>query len=55
MTQGKLSRFAIGVDLERAAERFGLIAHGEEPPELAHITALIGREPDLYEEFDVLA
>ena len=36
------------------AERFGLIAHGKEPPELDHIIALIGHEPDLYEEFDVL-
>jgi hypothetical protein len=35
-------------------ERFGLIAFGEEFPELENVRALIGREPDLYEEFDVV-
>ena len=41
-----------------AAERVGAIVHAEEdeppPPQLDHLRALIGREPDLYEEFDLL-
>jgi hypothetical protein len=36
-----------------AAERFGLLAYGEElPPEAAEAQELVGREPDVYEEFD---
>ena len=38
-----------------ASERFGLVAHGVDVPELERIRSLIGREPDVYEEFDVLA
>jgi hypothetical protein len=38
-----------------ASERFGLLAFGEEiPPETAGARELIGREPDVYEEFDEL-
>ena len=36
-----------------AQERFGLIAFGE-LPDLAPIVELIGSEPDVAEEFDVL-
>jgi hypothetical protein len=37
------------------AERFGLVAFGDVPgDELAHVRALIGREPDVFEEFDTL-
>jgi hypothetical protein len=34
-------------------ERLGLIAVGDELPELDHIVRLIGKEPDVAEEFDV--
>lgn len=38
-----------------ASERFGLVAYGEELPEAAGWAAdLIGEEPAVYEEFDVL-
>ena len=38
-----------------ASERFGLIVVGEELPiGLDHVRDLIGREPDAYEEFDLL-
>jgi hypothetical protein len=37
-----------------ATDRFGLVAFGEELPEIAHARELLGREPDVYEEFDEL-
>jgi len=38
-----------------AGERFGVVIFGEErPDEIAHARELIGREPDVYEEFDAL-
>jgi hypothetical protein len=38
-----------------AGERFGLITFSEEPPAgLAAVRELIGRDPDVGEEFDVL-
>ncbi len=38
-----------------ANERFGAIFHGEELPEVAGwATDLVGGEPDVYEEFDLL-
>ena len=38
-----------------ASERFGVVAFGEELPEaVAHVRRLIGREPDVADEFDVL-
>ena len=38
-----------------ASERFGLLAFGDTlPTELAAVRDLIGHEPDVYEEFDVL-
>ncbi len=38
-----------------ASERFGLVAFGEEmPEEIAVAHELVGREPDVYEEFDEL-
>ena len=44
--------------VNEAAERVGAIVHADEdeppPPQLDHLRALIGREPDLYEEFDLL-
>ena len=36
-----------------AAERLGLIAFGEELPDLGEIPRLIGKEPEVAEEFDV--
>ncbi len=44
--------------LNEAAERVGALVVDEEdapaPPQLDHLRALIGRDPDLYEEFDTL-
>lgn len=44
--------------VNEAAERVGAVLHGEddEPPprQLDELRALLGREPDLYEEFDLL-
>lgn len=38
-----------------AGERFGVVAFGDELPEaIAHARQLIGREPDVADEFDVL-
>jgi hypothetical protein len=38
-----------------ASERFGLIVFGEVlPEEIAQARELVGREPDVYEEFDEL-
>jgi hypothetical protein len=36
-----------------AADRFGLISFAEEVPDLGEVRALIGREPEVFEEFDV--
>jgi hypothetical protein len=36
-----------------AQERLGLIAFGDELPDLGDVPALIGKEPDVAEEFDV--
>jgi hypothetical protein len=35
-----------------AAERFGLLSYGDEPPDLEHVRRLVGRDPDVAEEFD---
>jgi hypothetical protein len=44
--------------VDEAAERLGalLVTEDDEPPpgQLDELRALIGRDPDLYEEFDVL-
>jgi hypothetical protein len=44
--------------VNEAAERVGAVVHAEQdepsPPQLDELRALLGREPDLYEEFDVL-
>ena len=38
-----------------ANERFGVVLFGEEPPDaVGQARDLIGAEPDVYEEFDVL-
>ena len=38
-----------------ANERFGVVVHGDElPADVAEIRELIGEDPDVYEEFDVL-
>jgi len=34
-------------------ERLGLIAFGDELPDLGEVPRLIGKEPDVAEEFDV--
>lgn len=36
-----------------ASDRFGLIAYGDALPDLGEIQRLIGKEPDIAEEFDV--
>ena len=36
-----------------AQERLGLIAFGDELPDIARIRGLIGKEPEVAEEFDV--
>jgi len=36
-----------------AADRLGLISFGEGLPDLTDVRALIGREPEVFEEFDV--
>jgi len=36
------------------AERFGVVSTNDELPELDQIRALIGKEPDIAEEFDAL-
>ena len=37
-----------------ANERFGLVSYEDEPPAgLGHVRDLIGRDPDVAEEFDV--
>jgi len=38
---------------DEASERFGLISFSEEPLDLAEIRQLIGKDPELGEEFDV--
>jgi hypothetical protein len=35
-------------------ERFGLVSAADELPDLAALNALIGKEPEVAEEFDVL-
>jgi hypothetical protein len=35
-------------------ERFGLVSTGDELPDLAGVRELIGKEPDVAEEYDVL-
>ncbi len=41
-----------------AAERVGVLVFGDEdealPPQLEELRDLVGRDPDLYEEFDTL-
>lgn len=45
--------------VNEAAERIGAVVASDEdepaPRQLDELRALVGREPDLYEEFDVLA
>jgi hypothetical protein len=36
------------------AERVGLVSTGDELPELAAVRELIGKEPDVAEEYDLL-
>ena len=38
---------------DEASERFGLISFSEELPDLTAVRALIGKDPELGEEFDV--
>jgi hypothetical protein len=38
-----------------AQERFGLISFGDQPPDLQRVQELIGSDPQVAEEFDVLA
>ena len=35
-------------------ERFGVFSTNDELPDLAHVRELIGKEPDIAEEFDVI-
>ena len=36
-----------------AADRFGLISFADELPDLGGVRELIGRDPEVFEEFDV--
>jgi len=36
------------------AERFGLVSSADEMPDLTHLRHLIGKEPDIAEEYDTL-
>ncbi len=38
---------------DEATERFGLISFQDEPPAFARLVELIGKEPELVEEFDL--
>jgi hypothetical protein len=38
---------------DEATERFGLVSTSDEPLDLGELRDLIGKEPDLGEEFDV--
>lgn len=38
---------------DEATERFGLISFSDDPPDLAEVRELIGKDPELGEEFDV--
>lgn len=44
--------------LDEAAERLGVLVVADEddpvPPQLEELRALVGRDPDLFEEFDAL-
>ena len=44
--------------VDEAAERLGAVVVADEdepaPPQLDELRALVGRDPDLYEEFDAL-
>jgi hypothetical protein len=35
-------------------ERFGLVSTGDELPDLEHVRELIGKEPEIAEEYDTL-
>jgi hypothetical protein len=35
-------------------ERFGLLSTNDELPDLAHVRSLIGKEPDIAEEFETI-
>jgi hypothetical protein len=35
-------------------ERFGLVSFADEPPDLGTLKDLIGKEPEVAEEFDIL-
>jgi hypothetical protein len=37
-----------------AQERFGLVSTGDELPDLTHVRELIGKEPEIAEEYDLL-
>ena len=38
---------------DEATERFGLISFADEPPDLTEVRGLIGKDPEVGEEFDV--
>jgi hypothetical protein len=37
-----------------AQERFGLVATSDEPPDLERVRELIGKEPEIAEEYDLI-
>jgi hypothetical protein len=37
-----------------AQERFGLVSTSDEPPDLEHVRNLIGKEPEIAEEYETL-
>jgi len=38
---------------DEGTERFGLISFSEEPPDLGELRELVGKDPEVGEEFDV--
>ena len=40
--------------VNEAQDRFGLVSFADELPDLRRVRELIGKEPEVYEEYDVL-
>ena len=40
--------------VNEAQDRFGLVSFADELPDLGRVRELIGKEPEVYEEYDVL-
>jgi hypothetical protein len=40
--------------VNEAADRFGLVSFSDDLPDVGFVRELLGKEPDVYEEYDVL-